>query len=85
MVVAVVIAAAAITAIGDPEHTLDGAHRPADTGADRSANHTAHRAGNPVTFPGALLRAAHDALGMPELGDRQQRQNDRRRRQQFYR
>src|ERR1700730_4533373 len=76
MVVAVVIAAAAIAAIADPEHASDRAHGAADTGADCAADHTADRPGDPVAFPRALLGAAHDALGMPEPGKRQDCQND---------
>ena len=78
-IVAVVIAAAAI-ADGDrnPEHALDGAHRAADAGADRATDHTADRTGDPVTFLRAFLRAAHDALRMPDMGHRQQRENDGR-------
>ena len=52
----------------DPEHALDRAHGAADTGADRTADHAAHRTGDPVTFVGAFLRAAHDALGMSGMG-----------------
>src|SRR5258708_29556797 len=77
--VAVVKAAATImTPIGNPEHAFDGSHRAADAGADRAANHSAHRTGGPVTFVCALLRAAHDALRMPDLGDREQCERDGR-------
>jgi hypothetical protein len=78
VIVAIVIAAAAIATIRNPEHALDGAHRAADAGADRAAHHAAHRAGDPVAFPGALLGAAHDALRMPDLGDSEQCENDGR-------
>ena len=80
-IAAVIIAAAAMAAVVDPEHALDGAHGAADTGADRATHHAADRAGDPVAFPGALLRAAHDALGIAELRHREQREDDRRRRQ----
>src|SRR4051794_7916410 len=80
MVVAVVIAAATmaapVAAVWNPEHALHSSHRAADAGADRPANHTAHRAGNPVAFPGAFLRTAHDALRMRDLGNRKQRESD---------
>jgi hypothetical protein len=68
----------AIAAIGNTEHAINGTHGAADTGADRAANHAADRTGGPVTLIGSLLRAADDALGMGELGDREQRQSDGR-------
>ncbi len=77
-IVAIVIAAAAIAAIVNPEHALDRAHRPADAGSDRAADHTAHRAGDPVAFPGAFLRAAHEALRMPDMRSREQCEHDGR-------
>src|SRR3981081_3285939 len=76
MVVAVVIAAATMATppatIRNPEHALAGSHCATDAGPDRAANHTADRAANPVAFRRALLRAAHDALRMPDMGDREQ-------------
>ena len=57
-IVAIVIAAAAIAAIADPEHALDRAHGAADAGTDCAANHATDRAGHPVTFVSAVLRAA---------------------------
>ena len=84
MIVAVVKAAAAIAApIGNAEHAIHRADRAADTGSDRAADHTAYRTGGPVTFVGAFLRAAHDALGMPDMGDREQREGDGRDRQRW--
>src|SRR3979411_2229190 len=75
-VVAVVIAAATMATppatIRNPEHALDGSHCATDAGPDRAANHTADRAANPVAFRRALLRAAHDALRMPDMGDCEQ-------------
>src|ERR1700694_1154631 len=85
MIVPIVIAAAAIATIPDPEHAFDRSHRAADTGTDCAANHTTDGAGNPVTLAGAFLRAAHDALRMPELGNREQRENECRSRKEFYR
>ena len=76
MAVAIVITAAAIAAIRNPEHALDCAHGAADAGSDRAANHATYGAGDPVTFVGALLRAAHDALGVADMRDRQQRKDD---------
>jgi hypothetical protein len=58
--------------IRNPEHALDGSHCATDAGPDRAANHTADRAANPVAFRRALLRAAHDALRMPDMGDCEQ-------------
>src|SRR5258705_7261428 len=83
--VGVVIAAATIAtpiaAIRDSEHALDGAHRAADAGADRAANHPTHGAANPVAFVSTLLRAAHDALRMTDMGDREQREHQCRSRE----
>jgi hypothetical protein len=80
-IVAIVETVAAImTPIGNPEHAINGTHSAADAGADRAANHTAYRTGGPVAFIRAFLRTADDALRMPELGDREQRQGDGRNR-----
>src|SRR5258705_3368493 len=82
--VAVVIAAAAIAAIGNSEHAVDGAHRAADAGADRATNHTAHGAGDSASFVGTLLRPAHDTLGVTDIGNDKQCEHDcRRRKMQF--
>ena len=86
--IAVVIAAAAISpgAIRNPEHALDRAHRAADAGADGAANHTAHGAGDPASFVGTLLSPAHDTLGVPDIGNREQCEHDcRNRKMEFYR
>src|SRR5665213_3103581 len=74
MIVAVVEPAAvtAIAAIGNAEHAVHGAHRTADTGADRAANHSADWTGGTAAFIRALLRAANDALGMPDVRNREQ-------------
>src|ERR1700722_14243907 len=72
IVASVEAAAAIMTAVGNTEHAVHGAHRAADTSADCAANHAADRTGNPVTLVGSLLGAANDALRMPELGDREQ-------------
>src|ERR1700704_1779203 len=80
MVAAVIIAAATMATppatIRNPEHALDGSHCATDAGPDRAANHTADRAANPVAFRRALLRAAHDALRMPDMGDREQGESE---------
>jgi hypothetical protein len=68
----------AIAAIRNPEHAINGTHGAADAGADRAANHAAYRTGGPVALIRAFLRTADDALRMPELGDREQRQSDGR-------
>jgi hypothetical protein len=79
-IVAVIIAAAAMTAppaaIRNPEYALNGSHRAADAGAHRATNYAAHRAGNSIAFVCALLRASDKALRMPELRDREQCEND---------
>ena len=67
-IVTVVIAAAAVAAVRDAEHALHGPHRAADTGSDRPADHTTDRSGDPVALVGTFLRAAHDALGVPDMG-----------------
>src|SRR5580704_3746003 len=61
----------------NPEHAVDRAHRSADAGADRAADRT----GGPIAFIRALLRTAHDALGMPDMGHREQCERERRARQ----
>jgi hypothetical protein len=70
-IAAIVIAAAVIAAIVNPEHALDGAHRPADAGSDRATDHTTYGARDPVAFPGAFLRAANDPLSMPDMRNRE--------------
>jgi len=78
---AVVKAAAAIVmAVRNSQHAVNRAHRAADAGADCAADHPADRAGNPVALRRAFVRAAHDALGIPKPGHRQQCQSDRRNR-----
>ena len=79
MTVAIVVAAAVMPpVIGNAEHAIDRAHRAADTGADRAADDATDRTGDPVAFMSALLRAAHDALRMAGMGDREQRESERR-------
>src|SRR3981189_633884 len=90
MVVAVVIAAATMATppatIRNPEHALDGSHYATDAGPDRAANHTADRAPHPLAFRRALWRAAHDALRMPDMGDREQGESEcRSRKMKLYR
>src|SRR5258708_26474690 len=84
MTVAVVIAAAAVAAppatIRNSEHALDRTHRTTHTGPYSAADHTAHGAGNPVTFVRTFLRAAYNALRTPELGDCEQGKHDGRNR-----
>src|SRR5260370_24062630 len=76
MDVTVGVAMAAIAAIGNAEHALDRAPGAADAGANGATDHAADRTGDPVTFVRTLLRATHDALGMTEAGDREQRKDD---------
>lgn len=61
-----------MAAMGNAEHPLDRADGTADTGADRATNHAAHGAGNAIAFIGAVLCAAHNALGMARLWDTRQ-------------
>src|SRR5204862_5973132 len=81
MAVAVVVAAAAIASIRNPEHTPDRAHRAADAGSDRPTDYATDRTGDPVTLVRAFLRAAHDALGVADVRDRQQREDEGRSRE----
>ncbi len=66
------------------ENAVDGTHRAADTGADRAANDGAHRACRAATLvravPSPALHAADDTLGVPGMGNREQRESERRRR-----
>ncbi|MDA9532105.1 hypothetical protein ACM42_27330 [Bradyrhizobium sp. CCBAU 25338] len=77
-VMAVVISATAVTvvAVGNAEHALDCTDGPTNAGADDAADCAAHGPADAVTFIRTLLRAAHDALGMTDLRQRQQRQQD---------
>jgi len=69
-IVAIIKAAAVIMMpIRNPEHAIYRANGAADTSADRAANHTTYRAGHAITFRRAFLRTAHDALGVPDMGD----------------
>ncbi|MDA9404738.1 hypothetical protein XH79_39215 [Bradyrhizobium sp. CCBAU 45389] len=58
------VAAVAIVAMGNAEHALHCTHGAADTGADRTTDHASDGTGDPVTFIGPFLGAAHDALSM---------------------
>jgi len=69
-------AAAIVVPIGNSQHPMNGAHRAADAGTDGAADHATDRTGNPIAFVSALLRTAHDALGVAGVGGRQQRQSD---------
>jgi hypothetical protein len=66
----------------NPEDAIDGAHRAADTGADRAANDRAHRTCRAATLASAVMRAAlhaaDDTLGMPGMRNDKQRKNERR-------
>jgi hypothetical protein len=59
----------------NPEDAIDSTHRAADTGADRAANDSAHRARRAAAFAGAVisaaLHAADDALRMSGVGHRE--------------
>jgi hypothetical protein len=67
-----VVKTAAAVAVIHPEYASNGTHRAADAGSDRAANYTADGPGNPVAFAGAFLRAPHEALGVADVGDREQ-------------
>jgi hypothetical protein len=67
-VVAIVIAAAAIAATIDPEHTFHRAHRATDTCSDRAADHATHGTGNPVTFTGASWAPRTMPCALPAWG-----------------
>lgn len=69
VVISVIIAAAAVAVmtVGNSKHALDCANGAADTGTDDASNSAAHGAGDPVTFIGAFLGAAYDALGVAGL------------------
>jgi hypothetical protein len=56
------------------KHAFDRAHGAADTGANGPAYDPADRARDAVAFIGAFLRAAHDALGVSDVGNGEQRQ-----------
>lgn len=66
----------------NPEDAIDGTHRAADTGADRTANDGAHRACRAATLAravmGAALHASDDTLRMPGMRNDQQRESERR-------
>lgn len=72
----VIPAAAAIATVRNAEYALDCTNGATDTGTDDAPDSAAHGTGNAVTFMGAFLGAAHDALGMTGLRQRQQREQD---------
>jgi hypothetical protein len=67
-----------VTVIGNPEHAVDCADRASNTGTDRAANYRADRTRRATAFAGAFVRAADNALCMPELGHREQCEHNRR-------
>lgn len=77
-VVAVVIAAAAVTVmtVGNAQNTLDRANGATDTGTDDASDRTAHGAANPVALVRAFLGTADDALGVAGLRQHRQREQD---------
>jgi hypothetical protein len=60
--------------VGNSERAVDGA----DGGSNRAAHDSTDRPRGTIAFARALLGAADQALGVPEMGDREQCQNDRR-------
>ncbi len=69
-------AAAIMMPVGYAEHAPDGAHRSANAGADRATYHFADRACRPATLIRPLVRAAHDALSVGDVGNGQPRESD---------
>ena len=67
-----------IAAVRNSENAVDRADRAADTRADRAADQSPHRSGRTAALSRAFLRAADDALCVPEMGDRQQCESKRR-------
>src|ERR1700757_2536982 len=76
-----VVKATAALPVGNPEYAVHGADCSTNACTDCFANDTADRARHPVTFVSTLLSAAHDALGVPDLGNRQQGKSEGRARQ----
>ena len=78
-VVAVIKTAAVIMMpVRNSEHAIHRANGTTDTSADCSANHATYRAGDAIAFRRAFLRTAHDALGVPDMGDCEQSKCERR-------
>jgi hypothetical protein len=71
-VIVAVTVAAAVMPVGNPERAIDGA----DSGSNRAAHDGTDRSGGAFALARAALFAADQALRMPEMGDREQRQND---------
>jgi hypothetical protein len=65
-----------VPAVRDAEHAFHCTDGTADAGTDGTSDHATHRTGNAVALVGALLGAAHDALGV--AGMRQRRQGEQR-------
>lgn len=63
-------------AVGNTERPLDRADCAADACPDHATDCTAHGTPNPITLIGPLPGAAHDALGVTRLGQRQQREQE---------
>src|SRR5579871_18321 len=78
MEVIVAVVEAATAAPMYAEHAIDCADSAANTCPDDFANHTADWACHPVTFVSTLLRPANNALRVADLGNRQQRESERR-------
>ena len=83
-IVTVVEAAASMVPAMRPnsEYAIDRAHRAAHTRANRSADDSTDRSGGTAALARALLGAANDALRVPDMRHRQQRQSNCRRRNQ---
>ncbi len=64
--------------IGNAKHAIDRAHRAADSGTDRAADDATDRTRHAIAFIRAFLRAAHDTLGVPDMGNGKHRKRKRR-------
>ncbi len=71
------VAAVAPMAMRNAENAVHGAHRAADTRAERTADDSADRAGRAATFTHTFLGAADNALGVAGMGHHQQGQRKR--------
>ena len=76
MSVVISTTAAAGMTVGNTEHPLDCADCAADACPDDATDCAAHGTPNAITLIGALPGAAHDALGMARLRQRQQREHE---------
>jgi hypothetical protein len=67
--------------IGNAQHAIDGADRPAYTSTDSAADSGTDRACHTAAFVRSFLRAADDPLRMSHMGNCQRKYECRRRKQ----